>query len=65
MLSKTGLGTEGRSRLLREAQAVARLHHPNIVTVFDAGEADGAPFIVMELLEGRRCTSGARRAWMS
>jgi len=47
-----GLGTEGRIRLLHEARAVAQLHHPNIVTVYDAGEADGLPFIVMELLEG-------------
>ncbi len=52
LLSKAGLGTEGRARLLREAQAVARLNHPNIVTLYDAGEAEGAPFIVMELLSG-------------
>jgi tetratricopeptide (TPR) repeat protein len=48
----TSLGTEGRARLLQEARAVAQLHHPNIVTVYDAGEAEGLPFIVMELLEG-------------
>ncbi|MGE5601907.1 MAG: serine/threonine-protein kinase, partial [Nitrososphaerales archaeon] len=52
LLSKAGLGTEGRARLLREAQAVAKLNHPNIVTLYDAGEADGSPFIVMELLSG-------------
>ncbi len=56
LLSKAGLGTEGRARLLREAQAVAQLNHPNIVTLYDAGEADasagGGPFIVMELLSG-------------
>ncbi len=52
VLNKTGLGTEGRVRLLREAQAVARLNHPNIITVYDAGEADGVPYIVMELLQG-------------
>jgi tetratricopeptide (TPR) repeat protein len=42
-----------RQRLLREAQAVATLHHPNIVTVFDVGECDGKPFFTMELVEGR------------
>ncbi len=52
MLSVAGLGSEGRARLLREAQAAARLNHPNIVSVHDAGEVDQAPFIVMELVEG-------------
>jgi eukaryotic-like serine/threonine-protein kinase len=42
-----------RRRFEGEAQAAAALVHPNIVTVFDAGEEDGAPFIVMELLPGR------------
>jgi tetratricopeptide (TPR) repeat protein len=52
VLSSSGLGSQGRARLLREAQAAAKLNHPNIVSVFDAGEADGEPFIVMELVEG-------------
>jgi serine/threonine-protein kinase len=58
VLSDTGLGTEGRARLLREAQAVAKLNHPNIVSVYDAGEAhlpDPAgtiPYVVMELMAG-------------
>jgi tetratricopeptide (TPR) repeat protein len=38
---------------LREAQASARLSHPNIVTVYDADQADGTFFITMELLKGR------------
>lgn len=53
LLSDGNLGTEGRARLLREAQAVARLNHPNIINVYDAGEADGLPYIIMELVEGR------------
>ena len=52
VLNDTGLGTEGRARLLREAQAVAKLNHPNIVIVHDAGEIDSTPFIVMELVGG-------------
>ncbi len=43
---------ENRARLLREAQAAAKLNHPNIVAVYDAGEWSGLPFIVMELAPG-------------
>ena len=52
VLSETGVGTQGRARLLREAQAVARLDHPHIVPVYDAGEINDIPFIVMQLVEG-------------
>ncbi|MFO0576281.1 MAG: serine/threonine-protein kinase [Polyangia bacterium] len=44
--------TEHRLRLQREAQAMARLSHPNVVTVHDAGEIDGQVFIAMELIDG-------------
>jgi hypothetical protein len=40
------------NRLVGEAQACARLHHPHIVTVHEAGEIDGAVYVVMEYLEG-------------
>lgn len=52
VLHDSKLGTEGKERLLEEAKAVAKLNHPNIVTVYDAGEREGAPYIVMELVEG-------------
>jgi len=52
VLSTNALGSQGRARLLREAQAAARLNHPNIISIFDAGDADGMSFIVMELLDG-------------
>ena len=50
--ARSALGTEGQARLLAEARAAASLDHPNIVSVYDAGEADGQPFIVMQLVEG-------------
>ena len=52
VLSEAALDSESRDRLLHEAQAAARLNHPNVASVHDAGEADGSPFIVMELVEG-------------
>ena len=41
-----------RHRFLREAQAAAKLNHPNIITVYDFGEEQGIAFMAMELLEG-------------
>jgi eukaryotic-like serine/threonine-protein kinase len=41
-----------RARFLREARLAARLAHPNVVRIFDAGEADGRPYIVMEYVPG-------------
>jgi len=44
---------EMRQRFEREAKAIARLHHPNIVTIYDLGyDGKGAPFFAMELLRG-------------
>src|SRR5512143_237935 len=53
VLSSTALGTEGRARLLREARAAAKLNHPNIMVIYDAGEENDLPFIVLELIEGQ------------
>ena len=53
VMGSAALGTEGRARLLREARAAARLNHPNIMAVYDAGEVGDQPFIVMELIAGQ------------
>src|SRR5262245_61433040 len=44
--------TDARARLLREARALAGLDEPRIVRVLDVGQEDGAPYLVMELVEG-------------
>jgi tetratricopeptide (TPR) repeat protein len=43
---------ETRARFYREALAAARVLHPNVITIFDAGEDDGRSFIAMQLLHG-------------
>ena len=42
-----------RARFRREAEAVARLQHPNVVEILDVGEAGGRPFLILEYAEGR------------
>ena len=46
------LDDDFRARFVREARLAGRLSHPNIVRVYDAGEAEGRPFIVMEYVPG-------------
>ncbi len=41
-----------RARFLQESRLASRLAHPNVVRVYDAGDADGKPFIVMEYVSG-------------
>jgi serine/threonine-protein kinase len=43
---------DARRRFEREARLAAKLDHPNVVKVFDVGEEDGRPFIVMEHVDG-------------
>jgi tetratricopeptide (TPR) repeat protein len=52
---------DAEQRLLREAQAMARLSHPNVVTVHDAGMKDGRPYVAMEFVDGDDLRTWLRR----
>ncbi|HVH99895.1 MAG TPA: serine/threonine-protein kinase [Enhygromyxa sp.] len=61
---KQSLHQQLRARLKREAQAMAKLDHPNVVKVFDVGEAGGSLFVAMEYVDGvslRRWLADAKR----
>jgi serine/threonine protein kinase len=49
-------------RFFREAQSTASLQHPNIVTVYELGEHEGNPYLVMEFLEGNPVFQTQRRS---
>ena len=53
------------ARMVREAQALAKLSHPNVVSVHDVGQADGRMFLAMEHIEGRALSDvfGDRLPW--
>ncbi|MEO8706332.1 MAG: protein kinase [Kofleriaceae bacterium] len=53
---------DARQRLLREARAMARLAHPNVVTVHEVGSANGRDFVAMELIDGETLADWLRGA---
>src|SRR3569623_46089 len=59
------LSATHQARLHREAQALARLSHPSVVTVFDVGDLSTDTFVAMELVEGTSLRDGIRqpRTW--
>jgi len=59
LLRSDRTSAERRALLLREAQVLARINHPNVATVYDVGDVDGQVFLAMELVEG-----GTLREWM-
>jgi serine/threonine-protein kinase len=56
-IDDAALRAEYSARFVHEARAVARLNHPNIVTVYDFGEEDGVAYLVMELIAGEELSS--------
>ncbi len=58
--------SEGRAQLLQEAQALARLSHPNVISVFDVGTFEEQVFIAMEYIDGstlKRWLKEGERSW--
>ena len=70
-LSKTRAGDADTARLVAEASAMARLSHPNVVTVHDVGVHEGQPYLAMEYVQGQtlaqwhreRPRSACARSW--
>ncbi len=61
-LLRSGRGTEeARARLLREARALAKLSHPNVVTVHDVGVHEGRVWLAMELVAGQTLSRWSER----
>ncbi|MEM6292790.1 MAG: serine/threonine-protein kinase [Myxococcota bacterium] len=52
VVHRSGVGTKAQSRMLREAQALAKVSHPNVVAVHEVGEHRGDLYIAMELIRG-------------
>src|SRR5262249_48367755 len=50
-------GEDARKQLLREAQALARLQHPNVITLYDTGTFEERVFLSMEFISGRTLAS--------
>ena len=61
ILDPTRAGPELIERFRKEASAVARLHDPRIVSVYEVGEHEGKPYLVMELIAGRSFEQHLRR----
>ena len=54
ILAGSHAAAEQLARFRAEAEAVARLQHPNIVQIYDVGELDGSPFLALEYVDGRQ-----------
>src|SRR5690242_511710 len=52
VLQALGTDSDATVRFQREAQAIARMRHPNVLNVFDFGEYEGTPYMIVEYIAG-------------
>jgi adenylate cyclase len=50
---RPGRAAADEGKVAREAEAIARLAHPNLITLYDVGRSEGGPYLVLELLRGK------------
>jgi eukaryotic-like serine/threonine-protein kinase len=65
VLPKTGAGEDAQRRMLREARMVATIDHPNVCTIYEIGERDDRPCIVMQYVQGETLSDRILRASLS
>jgi serine/threonine protein kinase len=65
ILTDVGYEEDFKRRFLRESETMASLMHPNIVTVFDFGEFEGRPYLVLELVDGPSLMAMAQKTPLS
>lgn len=64
-LPKASADEDAQKRMLREARMVATIDHPNVCTIFEIGEDDDGPFIVMQYVQGETLADRLARGPMS
>src|SRR5690348_6333788 len=61
VLHGIGLDADSTARFRREAQAIAHMRHPNVLNVFDFGEFEGTPYMIVEYVPGGSLASRLNR----
>ena len=65
LLPQTAADEDAQKRMLREARMVATIDHPNVCTIYEIGDDDGRPFIVMQYVQGETLSDRISRGPMS